>query len=58
MAAKILNEFKQQVSALEMVPSGGGCFEIDVDGSRIYSKNETGDFPEENAIIQKLEAML
>ena len=58
MAAKILNEFKQQISALEMVPSGGGCFEIDVDGSRIYSKLDTGEFPEEGPIIEKLESML
>jgi len=38
-----------------MVPSGGGRFEIDVDGEPIYSKLETGQFPEEAAILKQIE---
>ena len=37
-----------------MVPSGGGCFEIDIDGKRIYSKLKTGAFPDEKAIIKQV----
>ena len=37
-----------------MVPSGGGCFEIDIDGTRIYSKLETDEFPNEQQIIEKV----
>ena len=55
MATKLLNHFKQQISSFEMIPSGGGRFEIDVNGQRIYSKLDTGEFPEEDAILQQIE---
>ena len=55
MAAALLNHFKQQITSLEMVPSGGGRFEIDVDGQSIYSKLETGQFPDESEIVDALE---
>jgi selenoprotein W-related protein len=37
-----------------LVPSGGGCFEIDVDGERIYSKLETGAFPDERRVLDRV----
>ena len=55
LATKLLNHFKQRIASFEMVPSGGGRFEIDVDGQRIYSKLDTGQFPEEDAILQQIE---
>ena len=55
MAGRILTQFKQKVSALELVPAGGGCFEIERDGAMIFSKLSTGAFPEEDAILQQLE---
>jgi len=54
LASRILTEWKQKVTSLELVPSGGGCFEIEVDGNLIYSKLATGSFPEEDAILQQL----
>lgn len=33
---------ERDVSALELVPGGGGVFEVDVDGERVYSKKATG----------------
>jgi selenoprotein W-related protein len=36
---------------LELEPSGGGCFEVTVDGKKIWSKLETGEFPEEEAML-------
>ena len=55
MATKLLNHFKQRITSLEMIPSGGGRFEIEVDSKQIYSKLETGQFPEEEAILQQIE---
>ena len=55
MADKLRSHFKQQITSLEMVPSGGGRFEIDVDGRQIYSKLETGQFPEEEALLKQIE---
>ena len=50
----MLVEYKQKIAALELVPAGGGCFEIDVDGKRIYSKLETESFPDEEEIVKLL----
>lgn len=50
MASQILTRFKQRISSLELVPGGGGCFEIELDGERVYSKLATGAFPTEAAI--------
>ncbi len=52
MASQILTEFKQQIDALELIPGGGGCFEIEQDGELIYSKLETGEFPDETSIVK------
>lgn len=38
-----------------MIPSDGGRFEIDVDGQPIYSKLESGQFPEDSEIVERLE---
>ena len=35
-----------------MVPSAGGAFEISVDGTKIYSKLETGQYPSEDAVVK------
>jgi selenoprotein W-related protein len=36
---------------LELEPSSGGCFEVSVDGTSIYSKLQSGSFPDEEAIV-------
>ena len=57
MAEKILVEMKQNVTGFELEPSGGGCFELTVDGKLVYSKLETGEFPEEPDLVSKVAAM-
>ncbi len=37
------------------MPSDGGRFEIFVDGEPVYSKLETGRFPESREIIQAIQ---
>ena len=54
MASQILTEFKQKIDALELIPGGGGCFEIEQDGELIYSKLETGEFPDEASIVESV----
>lgn len=41
-----------------LVPSEGGRFEITLDGKPIYSKLETGQFPDHDQIIRELEKRL
>lgn len=43
---------------LELEPGGGGVFDVSVDGNEIYSKHETGEFPEEAAILTQVQALV
>ena len=38
----------------ELVPGGGGVFDVVVDGKLIYSKHQTGRFPDPEEILAKL----
>ena len=54
MAAKLLSQFKRRISALVLEPSTGGCFELTVGDELIYSKLQTGRFPDEDAIAKEV----
>lgn len=53
--AEILPHFKQDIKEMVLVPSDEGKFEIFRDGKKIYSKLETGEFPEPRDIIEAVE---
>jgi len=38
-----------------LIPGGGGCFELTVDGNLIYSKLQTGKFPDEKWVLETVE---
>ena len=54
LAAKLLVQYKRQISGLELEPSVGGCFELTVGDELIFSKLETGLFPEDQDIIKQV----
>jgi selenoprotein W-related protein len=54
LASKILTQYKQKLEALELQPSSGGCFELTVDGNLVYSKLQSGDFPDEQAMVEEV----
>ena len=47
-----MTTYKQQISDLKLIPSGGGCFEISINGDLIYSKLKSGKFPEEKWVLE------
>jgi selenoprotein W-related protein len=53
--AKALPKFKFDVEEWQLSPSDGGRFEILVDGELIYSKLETGRFPDEEEILTAIQ---
>jgi selenoprotein W-related protein len=57
LADKLLT-LKHRIGSLKLVPSGGGAFEISVDGKKIYSKLETGEFPDFDAMFKAVKATL
>jgi selenoprotein W-related protein len=54
LTAKILPRLKRAIESYEMIPSKGGCFEVVVDGQLVYSKLDTGRFPDEAQIVDEL----
>lgn len=46
LGERILNLYKNQVKALEIVPASNGVFEVYRDGDLVFSKRESGRFPE------------
>ena len=58
MTDKLLGAFKQQIRDLKLIPAGGGCFELSVDGELIYSKLATGQFPDEKWVLDAVESRL
>ena len=58
MTDKLLTGFKTKIKGFTLVPSSGGCFELTVNGELIYSKLKTGQFPDENAVMDQFAALL
>ncbi len=51
LAASIRDEFGVES---ELIKGGGGIFDVAVDGRPIYSKHESGRFPEDEEILSQL----
>lgn len=58
MADTLLHDYKNKISALTFLPSGGGVFEIAVNGSLVHSKKETDQFPDEAAVLKRVGEMV
>jgi selenoprotein W-related protein len=54
LTSRILEALKQKITSWTLVPSGGGCFELTVDGELAYSKLQTGQFPDEKWVLEAL----
>ena len=53
-----MGSLKQKIQNLTLVPAGGGCFEVTVDGELIYSKLKTGEFPNEDSVLDDVSRRL
>jgi selenoprotein W-related protein len=53
----LLSTYKQKIKELKLVPSGGGCFELMVNGDLLYSKLKTGTFPDEQWALDAVSAL-
>ena len=54
LAEKLLNKHQNKIGEVAMMPSGGGAFEVSVGDEKVYSKLETGRFPNESSLIKEL----
>ena len=51
----MLNKYKNALGEVALIPSSGGAFEVSVDGAKVYSKLETGKFPDERALLNEMD---
>ena len=51
-AEELFNHFYRDIQKLELIPSSGGAFEVTVNGEKIYSKLDTGVFPDTDEMIE------
>jgi selenoprotein W-related protein len=58
LASRLLTGFKQRIREFTLVPSGGGCFEVTIDGELVYSKLKSHQFPDEGDISEMVEGRL
>jgi selenoprotein W-related protein len=58
LTGKLLNTYKQEIQDLKLIPAGGGCFELSINGDLIYSKLKTGKFPDEQWAVDAVGARL
>ena len=59
-AAEILGSYQQEVEHFELEMGGSGDFEFSIDGKLVYSKRESGQYPEmrtlKQAVVEAIDA--
>ncbi len=55
---KLLEYYKRDIDQLQLLPAGGGRFEVTVDDTRVFSKLEADRFPEYEEIKGAIEALI
>ena len=50
-----MDRYKRKVGKFVLVPSDGGRFEVSVGSELVYSKLETGEFPDNLKLAKKID---
>jgi len=58
LAARILEEWEDSVSAVEVVTGVGGVFDVHVDGELVFEKSMLGRYPEPDDVMPLLREKL
>ena len=53
----MVHAFESEIQDVILTPGPGGSFEVIVDGTLIYSKLKTHEFPDENDMVDQLSAI-
>lgn len=54
-AEQLFNHFRHQITEINLIPGAKGSFEVVVNGTKLYSKLDTGEFPAADEMIKKIE---
>jgi selenoprotein W-related protein len=58
LTSLLLTSLKQKIKEFTLIPAGGGCFELSVNGELVYSKLQTGQFPDEQWAVDAVRSRL
>ena len=50
LARTLLNEHKNDIEMINLIPSSGGVLEVELDGEMIFSKKELDRYPEKEEV--------
>lgn len=56
--ARLLEDWENVISTLEVVPGTGGIFDVHVDGELVFTKSMLGRYPEPDDVVLLLRAKL
>ena len=57
MAVSLAEKLKTSLKLeTDLIKGSKGIFDVELDGKLVYSKNETGEFPDEESLIQKIKS--
>lgn len=51
-ADRLLEAFEHDIEGITLIPGGGGVFEVEVDGTSVYSKKATGRHAEGDEVLE------
>ena len=49
-----MDKHEESIESLELIPSGGGAFEVTLDNKVIFSKHQEGRFPDHDEVLSHL----
>ena len=58
MTEEIMRDYDYDIESFKLITGGGGAFEITVDGDKVFSKLETGRFPQPAEIKEAIKVRL
>ena len=56
LTADLLKEMEPGIASIELIPSQGGVFEVEVNGDLVFSKKATARHAEEGEILKLVQA--
>jgi len=54
LTSLLLTTLKQKITDVTLIPSGGGAFELKVNGELLCSKLQTHEFPDEQWVLEAI----
>ncbi len=58
LVSDLMDRYKRKVGKFVLVPSDGGRFEVTVGKDLVWSKQETGEFPDNLALAKVIDGKL